>query len=343
MKRKPITYILFSLLLPVVITSCIYEHPSLTDDGEMGIDPTQVIVKANLTLNLKYPSITAGQPDWQRPVVDGNPEYRHRFIIEAYIDRQLADRQVFYEDVESGVSKLSIPISLKLHARNYRLAVWSDYVKIGDENDFFYNTKDNHLLTVLGSETYRGNDNYKDAFCGTTELNLSMYRNEWNAQITLPLELQRPVARYELVADDVTAFLHRISEGSVTGTVFTARLKYNSYLNMGYNVLDGLARHRLMYIQYQKTIRTTDMIAGNPFSLMFDYTLTDADVLTRIPVTLEIVDSKSVVVAATTFNISCQAGKYTTITHNFLTSDPNGGIHIDPGFDGSKEIEIPAQ
>lgn len=347
MKRKRIIYILACLLLPTLMTSCLYENPSLTADGEMGIDPTAVTLKTNLALSFALPPVDKGQ-SISRPAEGETPAYRHRFVVEAYLNRELAARQVIYEDIVNGRNELSIPASMKLHARKYEIAVWSDYVQVPNEDqgitgteEYFYNTQTNHLLTVLGSETYRGNNEYKDAFCGTTELDMTEYRDEWSAQVSLDLKLERPVARCELVANDVTAFLKRIEQGSIAGESFTVRLKYNSYLNIGYNVLNQLPRHGLMYMQYQRTIRTRDM-KESTFSLAFDYLFAIGDALTRIPVTLEVVDSKNVVVAATTFNVSCQAGRYTTVTYGFLTADPDGGVNFDPGFDGKTDIEIPA-
>ena len=47
MKQKLNRYILMGILLPVILTSCLYEHPTMTDDGELGIDPTAVTVMAD--------------------------------------------------------------------------------------------------------------------------------------------------------------------------------------------------------------------------------------------------------------------------------------------------------
>ena len=195
----------------------------------------------------------------------------------------------------------------------------------------------------MGSETYRANNEYKDALCAKTDIDLGEYREEWGAQITTDIELKRPVARYELVANDVTKFLKRIEAGTVKGETFTLKVKYNTYLNMGYNVLERLPRHGLMYLQYQRTIRLKDLKDKDTFPLVFDYVFAADDVMTRIPVTLEIVDGSKKMVAATTFNISVYGGKHSTTTHNFLTADPDGGIDFDPSYDGEEEIIVPGE
>lgn len=348
--KKKITTCLLHLLLPVLLTGCLYEQPELTEDGELGVDPTAVTLKANLKLNLKMPAATEGAAALERPAAGATPAYRHRFIVDAYLDRVFVARQVIYQDITDGRSEFSIPVSMKLHARNYEIAVWSDYVQTPNEaqeitgtEDYFYDATSNHLLTVLGSSNYRGNNEYKDAFCATATLNLEEYRNAWNAQVPLDVEMKRPVARYQLEANDVAKFLKFVETDTPTNS-YTARVKYSSYLNVGYNVLQKLPRHGLMYLQYEKTFLVSSLKAGENLPFAFDYFFATEDVTTRIPVTLEIVNNASKkTVAGASFNVTGKAGTNTVITYGFLTADPDGGVSIDPGYDNSTDIEIPAQ
>ena len=203
-----------SSVLPALMTGCLYEHPVMTEDGEIGIDPTSVTLNAKLKLNLKMPAAEEGGEALLRPEAGESPQYRHRFIIDAYLNRICVARQVIYQDIANGRDELTIPVNMKLHARNYEIAVWSDYVQMPNEEnditgteDYFYNPTDNFLLTVYGSESYRSNNEYKDAFCGMAQLNLEEYRDKWNTQVSLNMELTRPVMRYQLVANDVQKFL----------------------------------------------------------------------------------------------------------------------------------------
>ena len=154
------------------------------------------------------------------------------------------------------------------------------------------------------------------------------------------MELARPVMRYELVANDVQKFLKLFTDGKLTGDSFIARVKYISYLKMGYNVLERIPRHGLMFLQQERTIKNSVLKDKDTYPLTFDYAFAAYDAVTRIPVTLEIVVNKKVV-ASTTFNITGQAGKNTTITYGFLTANPDGGIDFDPDFDGKEDIIVP--
>lgn len=336
-------------LLPLLTTGCLYEHPELTADGELGIDPTSVMLDAEMTLTFKMPAFEEGGASLERPEAGEAPAYRHRFIIEAYLDRAFAARQVIYAEITDGKKELTLPISMKLHARNYEIAVWSDYVQRPDTEkeitgteDYFYNTTTGHLLNVYGSSTYRGNNDYKDAFCATAELNLEEFRDQWNAQVSLDLTLQRPLARIQFAANDVDDFLQQINDGTVNGTDFVTRLRYNDYLDMGYNVLKRLPRHGLMYLSCERTFKKDDLVRGQPLPLIFDYVFAVEGENTSIPVTLEVLDSEaSTVLASTSFNVFCKAGHHTTVTYGFLTANTDGGVTIDPDFNGKDEIDVP--
>jgi hypothetical protein len=51
-------------------------------------------------------------------------------------------------------------------------------------------------------------------------------------------------------------------------------------------------------------------------------------------------NEKNEVLARTAFRIPCERGKNTTVRGNFLTSDINGGIGIDPDYDGDLEVDL---
>lgn len=320
------------LLLPITFSSCLYEEPVMTSDGQPGIDPTEVTITADINLNLKLTEVET--PGTRAEAT--TPAYRHRFIIEAYLNREVAARQVVYEDLTERTS-LTIPISMKLHARNYQLVVWADYVEAGSESDLYYNTQE-QLMTVYGTDPYQGNTEWKDVFCASQELDLSELRNEWSAKVPVKMELKRPVARYELIANDVATFLRRISQGTVTGEKFSARVKYDYYLPVGFNALDHLPKHALMYMQYAHTFRVP-ADTEKELTLGFDYVFTGTEP-EKIPVTLEIVDGKSVTIARTTLSVPIQVGKLTQVRSAFLTADPNGGVGFDPDYDGNLDVDL---
>ena len=335
--------------LSALLCGCLYEHPELTSDGENGIDPTSVTLNANLLLHLNMPALRSEGTSMGNPVLNSDiSKYRSRFIIEAYIDRAFVSRRVVYQDVMADASgEVLIPVSMRLHARNYEIAVWADYVPLSEDgtitDDYFYNTSSGHLVSVYNSNTYYGNNEFKDVFCGSTAVDLEDYRDEWGARKNVDIELKRPVARLQLTANDVASFLNlRGQDGK--NVSFVARLSYEDYLNMGYNVLERLPRHGLLYEKCKRTFTTGQLVAGEPFALIFDYVFAPDEGNVSIPVKLDILDKDEAnVLASTSFNVFCRAGYHTDITYGFLTADPNGGIAFDPSFSGEGEIDVPGK
>ena len=151
------------------------------------------------------------------------------------------------------------------------------------------------------------------------------------------VELKRPVCRYELVANDVESFLRRVRTGIISGTKFTVKVKYSDYLPVGYNVLDAVPKHSLMYMQYKKTFRLPDQ-GTQELTLGVDYLFVSSAGDTDIPVEIEVLDEQSVTIASSVVRIPCRQGKNTVVRGQFLTTDSAGGVGFDDTFD--KEIEV---
>lgn len=338
------------LALPLLMSACtLHEEPELTADGELGVDPTLVNVEATLNLDLSLPRLGNGE-EGTAPV-SADTTYLHRFIIEAYLNRQPVAREVIVENV-SDRTHLSLPVSMKLHAREYQLVVWKDYVSAdAPEEDLHWNTQS--LVPVIPNRaSHTGNTEYKDVFVGTTSLDLSAYADQWEAEVEVNVALQRPMARYELRATDVDKFLQRIADGEVSGDRFTARIKYSGYLAAGYNVLDGVPKHSLMYMQYNTTLRVPEE-GTDELRIGFDYVFVSNEAATTIPMEVEIVDADNVTVANSVINVPLEQGKNTVWIGEFLTGDDQGGqgggdnpddeedgIGIDPDYDNEIDFGV---
>lgn len=106
----------FLLFITLLVNGCsLHEEPEMTPEGELGVDPTAVTLNLNLAMNL---SLAERAPVTITRASETN--YLRRFIVEAYLDRQVAARQTVYEE---DFNRASLSVSMKLHARNYRIGV----------------------------------------------------------------------------------------------------------------------------------------------------------------------------------------------------------------------------
>ena len=122
MKKNTYTSIIRTLgcllLLTIFVSSCLYEEPELTTDGELGVDPTAVNIMTNLTLKTSF-----GLVNGNRGTRAATTTYLHRFVVAVYEGSQKVAGQIIYQDIQDGETTVNIPLSMKLHARKYQLAV----------------------------------------------------------------------------------------------------------------------------------------------------------------------------------------------------------------------------
>lgn len=333
MKKNTYTSIIrtlgYLLLLPVFVSSCLYEDPELTADGELGVDPTAVNIMANLTLETSFDLVNVN-----RSTRAATTTYLHRFVVAVYEGSQKVAGQVIYQEIQNGETTVSIPLSMKLHARKYQLAVWADYVAKSEEETLqtFYGATD--MEFILRATSYKGNSQYYDAFYGNTPLDLSPYRNQWNVTVPVDVNMSRPMAKYNLIATDVTKFLKKVADKEITGKKFTVTVKYNYYLPTGFDALTGRLKNSLQYIEYNKTVDLTTLQKEenkDEFNIGFDFLFINNETASSIPVTIEITnESKKVVARYQNLKIPYERNKETNIRGYFLTASP--GISFDPDF-----------
>lgn len=329
--KKKIFNMALVLFASLTLGSCVlHEEPKRTADGELGIDPTEVSLNVDVALNLELP----GTDETLFQVPD---TLMHRFVVEAYNrDREVVNRQVIYDD-DMSTSVFSIPVNMRLHAKPYRIVVWSDYVRISDpEAQLFYDASS--LNPVLNNGSYRGNTDGKDAFAGYADIDLMQYADDWNAKVEVDVHLKRPLGRYQLISTDVESFKRRLAEGSINGNSFTARIKYSGYLAVGYNCYDGIRKHMLNYMSYNTALRIPE---DDPtVGIGFDYIFISPDESLEVPVEVEVVNENNETVSRSVVNLPLKQDRNVIVKGRFLTTTADGGVNVDPGYDGYLTIDI---
>nr|WP_244993083.1 DUF6562 domain-containing protein [Bacteroides eggerthii] len=231
---------------------------------------------------------------------------------------------------EDGDAKISLPIHLKLHALEYTLAVWTDYVKAGTTDDLYYDT--DNLQQVACTDPYTGSTPYRDCLYGTAALDLRQYRDEWNARVQVKVDMVRPLAKYELIATDVQKFLLKTQKQRAGGTAYTITVSYGFYFPLGFNVLSGKPDRSEMGVAFTAPLTVTDNGSGE-CTLASDYIFVNGDE-SYVPLGIEIKDNAGNGISRTTgIDVPYRRGHLTTVRGHFLTNRYDTGIGIDPDFD----------
>ena len=339
MKQK-YTIGFIALVLTIALAGCVHDYPGMTEEGEEGVDPTLVEVNTEVTLDLELvpleiitqESARSGTNKARNITTKADDGYRRRFIIEAWREGKPTTRQVTVMETaeEDGDAKISLPIHLKLHALEYTLAVWTDYVKAGTTDDLYYDT--DNLQQVACTDPYTGSTPYRDCLYGTAALDLRQYRDEWNARVQVKVDMVRPLAKYELIATDVQKFMLKTQKQRAGGTAYTITVSYGFYFPLGFNVLSGKPDRSEMGVAFTAPLTVTDNGSGE-CTLASDYIFVNGDE-SYVPLGIEIKDNAGNGISRTTgIDVPYRRGHLTTVRGHFLTNRYDTGIGIDPDFD----------
>lgn len=331
-------YYLLFMLLAATLSGCVHDYPTLTEDGEEGIDPTLVQVNTEVTLDLELVPLEIVTETARSGTTKAVPDYRRRFIIEARRDGRAEARQVtVLDDVEPRKDKLTLPINLKLHAVEYTLVVWTDYVEAGAAADLYYNTENTEYIAC--TDPYTGSTDRRDCLYGTAALDLRQYRNEWNAKVQVQIDMVRPLAKYEIVATDVKDFLRKIKKQRDAGETYTITFSYGFYFPTVFNAVTGKPADSQTGVTFTTPLDVpTD--GSETCTIGTDYVFVNG-AESFVKLTMEIRDSGGTVISRTTgLEVPYRRGHLTTVRARFLTNEMSGGVDIDDGFEGDIEVDL---
>ena len=336
-----------ALVMATLFVSCVHDYPGMTEEGEEGVDPTLVEVNTEVTLDLELvpleiitqESARSGTNKARSGTTKADDGYRRRFIIEAWREGKPTARQVTVMETaeEDGDGKISLPIHLKLHALEYTLAVWTDYVKAGTTDDLYYDT--DNLQQVACTDPYTGSTPYRDCLYGTAPLDLRQYRDEWNAKVQIKVDMVRPLAKYELIATDVKDFLRKTKKQRADDETFTITFSYGFYLPTVFNVLTGKPADSRTGIAYITPL-TVPTDGQKECTIGTDFVFVNGTE-SFVSLSMEIRDGGGNVISRTTgLEVPYRRGHLTTVRARFLTNEMQGGVDIDDDFDGNIDVDL---
>lgn len=334
--KKNLLYMI-SAVVAMMTTGCIEESPA---DG-VGIDPTLVNVDADVTFDLAWKE--SSEPvECTRAAAEG---YEPRFVVEAYRQGESTPvlREVLLPGGDYADGTFTLPVSLKLHALRYTFAVWADYVKTDAEGaDLYYDTS--NFAGISCTDPYTGSTDMRAAYYGTAAVDLTQYRDDWNVHDTLHLAMQRPQARFRVIATDVKQFKvkreadSRAAE-SVAGENYRACFSYNYFVPTSFSVLTGKPVDSGTGIGFTSDVALptggeAEMLLGS------DYIFVNGTE-TSVVLNVEIKDGDGRTVSRTKdIRIPCRRGYVTTVRGDFFTATSQSGITVDTEFEGDIDIWI---
>lgn len=352
MKSKLITSLLLFVLL---LDSCnVHQWPSKSDEP---VQPTNTVkVPLKLTYQTDFymwhheydPNV--GKIEQSFPDASDNPGYPGTTskysniafdgVMDIFVKAYKANNaskpvleQTFTRILSGDSYDCDIELELEPYT-NYLVAVWS-HLRIDPEAGHFYDPADFNRVQLISSN-YKGNTDYRDGFSSTMKISTG----EFDEAEPYALLMTRPMGKFELVTIDLSEFLLR--ETSRRGLASRARadeyhvqISYPYYLPNSYSTIDD----RLEYAVSGVSFMTKMSVNGETeASLGFDYVFLNPN-SDAVQMKVDIYDpSYTHVAGSTVLSVPMRRDCHTVLRGTFLMDEGEGGIGIDPSFDGEHTV-----
>ena len=270
-----------------------------------------------------------------------------RYVIRAYpvtrknraITRGFTHEFVYIKDLSEGYD---CEFLLDLLPGEYYIKVWSDLLETEDQMPF-YDVDD--FANILLQGTHKGSSDIRDAFRGLKEVTLVADYAE-KAPQEVNITMQRPLAKFELIATDLKDFLEKEIEyltkmASTRGEEPPTRVNTDNYvvkfyqpdMVYGYNMDSDVPNDT-----YPGTVifeSKLNILNEDEASLGFDYIFVNGTARNAY-VNIVLCDNEGRDIAKSEqIAVPVKRSRHTKLTGSFLTLKSSGGIKIESDFNGN--------
>ena len=336
------------LLLSAV--SCVHQWP----------EPAVTQVVLNLVYETNLPM--GPEIDVSTRAADDSEQYDIRYIIHAYElsgsgnigDTPYATYMFTQDDITSPDNTFTLDIM----EGQYRFMVWSDYVKQGTTEDMFYNADSLKYIKLYGRDEghkHVGNEDLRDAFLGWTDVDVIRYGGH-HPPVSCTAHMTRPLSKVVFITTDlddwktkvITNYYQSALQGSQPGesieimtdvdvTQYTVKIQYPQYMPNAFNMMTDRTTWSDVNVSFESKITP---LGNQEAALGFDYVFanaTDANVVMAV----SLYDKTGTQLARSRdITVPLERGKVTTVRGSFLLEESDGGVSINPDFDGEFNIVI---
>ena len=224
---------------------------------------------------------------------------------------------------------------LSLLPGDYDLRLWAD------RDGGYYNTDDlGKVLVLTDNYVANGETDKKDAFYAAETLSVG------DGTPDMPVTLERPFAKYRLIATDVEAYYNLIDKGEDLPDIedLQVRVTYEGFFPTGFNVDTGKPNDALNTgIHYTSVpVVAEGYDASVNRQVGADLVLTNGEE-SFVNVTIQMIDTNTGDIVATVQHVKIpyRRGHLTTVTGHFLTAGKTpGGVQIDSEWGDDIVIEF---
>ena len=263
-------------------------------------------------------------------------EYRHEFV--------------FTKNIADGYDH---EVTLDLLPGDYNIMVWSDLVKSAKDVPF-YDAANFAEIRLQGE--HQPNTDYRDAFRGTNRISLVADIME-RLPDTLDITMQRPLAKFELITNDVVEFIDKevtrvASKGNggkapagddapsrvINLEDYKVMFYYVGFMPDAYSMYTDKPVDSSTGVFFESSLK---QLSESEASLGFDYVMVNGK-KSVVTVKIGIFDNEGLQLSMSEpIEVPLQRNYHTVIRGMFLMSEASGGVSINPEFDGDYNLIFP--
>lgn len=232
--------------------------------------------------------------------------------------------------------------TIELAPGDYEIMVWSDLLKSGEP---IYNADDFTSISIIGN--HQGNNAYTDAYRGKVSISQDYFNDIDNIR-EINISMQRPLARFEFIANDLVEFINREwadmpeSQRNARQTInlndYTVVFYYVGFMPDTYSMFTDRPVDSTTGVMFESAL---NMLTETEASLGFDYVFVN-DRESAVTVRVGVYDAKNELVSMTSpIKVPLKRSHYTVLHDPYLTAKTPEGINIDPNYDGNYTLIIP--
>lgn len=228
-------------------------------------------------------------------------------------------------------------VAVSLDPGVYDVVVWSD-LRANKNDNWLYDYTD--FLNITLDPDHRPNIDYRDAFRG--KLQIVVARGE-DREATV--EMHRPMAKFEFIATGLQDFIEREmsrtndsrSDLSSYKVVFT----YANFMPSSYNAVDDRLVDSRSGVSFESAMT---QVSDDEVSLGFDYVMINTAEIERggaqaVSVYVSVYDPDGEQVAQSApITVPLRRDDHTIVRSAFLSVNSQGGVVIDPTYDGDYNV-----
>lgn len=243
--------------------------------------------------------------------------------------------------VKNVAGEYDTEVTIDVPPGEYNIMVWSDFVP---DNDPFSAYLITDFSGIMMQKDFMGSNDYNDAFRGMNKIVLSADLKNKPAD-TLSITMERPLAKFEFVADDLPEFVKKVTGGlpskaeiDVEAEDYKVRFYYVGFKPDVYSMISDRPVDSSLGVTFESTMNT---LSTTEVRMGFDYVFV-GDEGTAVTLQVGVYDQNDKQISLTDpIKVPLMRDRHTVLTGAFLTPDASKGVQVNPDYDGDHNWILP--